>query len=217
MMLKKIILQVSLATLLPTLVLAAKVPSAQKILEDMTLTYSQVPYMKNSFDRKEVSQLLGTEKKTTGDIEYSLKKIRINFKRGTKALFIRGEKEFWHVGEDGEVLTGAVTKAVPNIFVSIFSDPKIWKTLGTKHISVPEKNIANIEVDPNGKFPNVEKMQLKIDTSKRTLLELSYIDDIGNSTEIIFNSNRFYGKSFIKSKADRFIYKIKKTDKVTKI
>ena len=202
--------------IVPALVFASEVPTAQKVLEDMTLTYSQVPYMKTSFERKEVSQLLGTEKKTQGEIEYSLKKIRIEFDKGSKALFIRGDKKFWHVEED-EVLTGAVDKAVPNIFVSIFSDPKIWKTLGTKHVGVPENNIADIEVDPKGKLPNVEKMKLKIDTSKRTLLEMTYVDDIGNSTEIQFSDTRFYGKSFIKSKARRFEYKIKKTDKVTKL
>jgi len=188
-------------------------PSAQKILEDMTLTYSQVAYMKTSFERKEISQLLGTQKSTKGDIEYSLKKIRVEFKKGSKAFFIRGDKEFWHVGEEGEVLTGSVEKAVPNIFVSIFSDPKVWKTLGTKHISVPENNVANIEVDPKGKFPNVEKMKLKINTKKRTLLSMSYVDDIGNSTEIDFSRTRFFNNA----KPERFVYKIKKNDKVTKL
>ena len=95
----------------------------------------------------------------------------------------------------------------------IFSDPKVWKDLGTKHLNVPEKNIAHLEVDPKGKFPNVEKMQLKINTKKRTLLEMSYTDDIGNKTEIKFSNNRF----FTKEKPHRFVYKIKKKDKVTKI
>jgi len=192
---------------------ASETQSAQKILEDMTLTYSQVNYMKNSFERVETSQLLGTKKKTKGNIEYSKKKIRVEFKKGSKDLFIRGEKYFWHVGEDGDVLMGSVERAVPNVFVSIFTDPGVWKGLGTKHLNVPEKNIAHLEVDPKGQFPSIEKMKLKINTKKRTLLEVSYTDDIGNQTDIKFNNNRF----FPKSKPNRFQYQIKKTDKVTKI
>lgn len=202
-----------LCFLLPLESLASGAQSAQQVLENMTLTYSQVAYMKNSFERKETSQLLGTEKQTKGEIEYSLKKIRVEFKKGSKALFIRGDKNFWHVGEEGEVLVGSVEKAVPNIFVSIFSDPKIWKSLGTKYLNVPEDDIANIEVDPKGKFPNVEKMKLEINTKKRTLLKMFYVDDIGNETEIKFSKNRFFSKS----KPERFLYKIKKTDKVTKL
>jgi len=192
---------------------ATDVQSAQKILEDMTLTYSQVAYMKNSFERKEVSQLLGTEKKTKGDIEYSKKKIRVEFKKGSKALFIKGDKKFWHADGEGNVLTGMVSKSVPNIFVSIFSDPSIWKGLGTKHLDVPKRNIAHLEVDPKGKFPSIDKMKLKIDTKKRTLLELFYVDDIGNSTEVTFRNNRF----FPKEKPGRFVYTFKKKDVVTRM
>jgi len=192
---------------------AADVQSAQKILENMTLTYSQVAYMKNSFERKEISQLLGTEKKTKGDIEYSRKKIRVEFKKGSKALFIKGDKEFWHIDGEGNVLTGLVSRSVPNIFVSIFSDPKVWKDLGTKHLNVPKKNIAHLEVDPKGKFPSIDKMTMRIDMKKRTLLELFYVDDIGNSTAVKFRNNRF----FPKEKPGRFVYKVKQSDVVTKM
>lgn len=188
-------------------------PPAQKVLEAMTLTYSQVEYMKAEFEKTETSQILGEVTKTKGDMEYSKQKIRVEFKGKFKDLFIRGDKNFWHVGTDGEVLTGAVGKSIPNIFVSIFSDPKVWSRLKSKYTSVPKKNLVDIEVDPKGQFPGIKVMHLKINKKKMTLLNLKYTDDVENQVEINFKNNRFFDKA----RKGRFFYKPKKTDTVSRI
>jgi outer membrane lipoprotein-sorting protein len=200
-------------TFLLSLDVHAEQISSKKLLEDMTRTYSQVIYMKSKFEKTETSQLLGDVTKTKGDIEYSKGKIRIDFKGKFKDLFIRGDKYFWHVSSEGEVLTGSVTKSIPNIFVSIFSDPKVWSELKSSYIGKPKKNIAHIEVSPKGKIPGIKKMNFQINQKLRTLVKLDYVDDVENKVTINFKSNKFYPEV----KKDRFFYKPKKTDTVSRI
>jgi len=187
--------------------------SSQKLLENMTRTYSRVAYMKSKFEKTETSQLLGDVTKTKGDIEYSKGKIRIDFKGKFKDLFIRGEESFWHVSSEGEVLTGSVKKAIPNIFVSIFSDPKVWSDLKSSYVGKPKKNIAHIQVIPNGKIPGIKVMSFQINQKLRALIKLDYVDDVENKVTINFKNNKFYPKA----KKGRFFYKPKKTDVVSRI
>ncbi len=177
----------------------------------MTLTYSQVEYMKSSFNKISKSTLLGTKEKMKGKLEYSKGKFRMEMLGKKGSVFIKGEKFFWHISGK-EVMTGNSKKAVPSIFDAIFSDTSIWSKLKTSYVSVPKKK-AVIKVDPKGKVPNVTEMVLEIDLEKRILTKLSYVDDVNNSVEILFNGTRFFSKG----KAHRFTYKIKKGDKVTRM
>lgn len=185
--------------------------SAQKVLEKMTLTYSQVEYMKSNFLKISKSTLLGTSEKTKGALEYSKNKYRLEMLEKHKTLFIKGLKNFWYINGN-DVMTGNVSKAVPSIFEAVFSDPKIWSRLGTTYISVPAK-IAVIKVDPKGKVPNITEMTLTIDIKKMTLKQINYIDDVNNSVDITFKNIRFFSKP----KPKRFLYKIKKRDKVSEM
>lgn len=190
----------------------AKVKEAHQVLEEMSNTYSQVNYMKSDFVKNEKSQLLGTSEKSKGKLEYSRKKVRLEFNGSKKGLLIKGEKKFWQVGEDGAVLVGEVSKSMPNIFEALFSEPKIWKSLDVKYIDVP-KDLAYIKVDTKGKIPHVQQMKLKIDLAKRTLEELTYTDDINNEVKIKFKRIRFFDSA----RPERFVYKIKASDKVTNL
>ncbi len=185
--------------------------SAQKVLEMMTLTYSQVDYMKSNFKKTSRSTLLGIEEKAKGSLEYSKNKYRLETfgKEGT--LFIKGQKEFWYVSGH-EVMTGLSGKAVPSVFDAIFSDPKIWSKFKSSYVSVPD-DLAVVKVDTAGKMPNIVEMTLTIDLKKRTLKKMNYIDDVNNSVDIDFKSTRFFSKP----RPKRFRYKIKKSDNVSKI
>ncbi len=185
--------------------------SAQKVLENMTLTYSQVEYMKSDFTKVSKSMLLGTEEKVKGKLEYSKGKFRMEMLGQKGSVFIKGEESFWHINGK-EVMTGSSKKAVPSIFEAIFSDVSIWGKLKTSYVSVPSK-VAVIKVDPKGKVPNVSEMVLEINLEKRTLTKLNYIDDVNNSVDITFKKIRFFSKS----KPKRFKYDVKKGDSVTQM
>ena len=185
--------------------------TAQSVLEYMTLTYAHVEYMKSSFSKKSTSTLLGSTEKTSGDLEYAKGKFRLEMKGKTRNIFIKGEKTFWHISDE-TVLRGDVSRAVPTVFEAIFSDPKIWSEMKTKFIK-KEKRFVEIKVDTKGKVPNISEMTLEIDNIKKTLIKLSYTDDVNNAVEINFKNTRFFSKV----KAKRFLYKVKKSDEVSQM
>lgn len=184
---------------------------AKKILEEMTLIYSQVQYMKANFKKTSESSLLGTKEKTKGKLEYSQKKFRLDVTSDPKSTFIKGSKSYWLINGD-DVTTGDAGSAVPSVFESIFSDVSVWSKLNTKVVE-QKKDVAQIEVGTNNEVPNVSKMTLYIDTSKKTLLRLTYTDDVNNVVDISLSSTRFFNDA----RPERFTYKIKKSDKVNKI
>lgn len=186
--------------------------SAQKVLENMTLTYSQVNYMKSNFEQIEKSKLLGTEQKSKGKLEYSKGKIRLDFEDKEKGLMIKGDKKVWQVSGDGTVVVMDKSKAIPSIFDAVFTDVKVWKKLKSKFIGKPGK-YAVVSVDTDGKVSNIKNLELKIDQNKRTIEKMTYVDDLDNEVTILFKSVRFFNTA----KDDRFVYKIKAGDKVSQM
>ncbi len=183
--------------------------SAQKVLESMTLTYSQVEYMKSNFNKLSKSMLLGTVEKTRGSLEYSKKKIRLEMVGENEGVFIKGHEKFWHIsGKD--VTTGSVKNAVPSIFDSIFSDVTIWSKLKVGYISFSKKT-AKIKVNPKGKIPNILEIEMIINLKKRTLIQLNYTDNVNNFVEIFFKNIKFFSKA----RPKRFTYEMKKGDKIS--
>lgn len=185
--------------------------TARSVLEYMTLTYAHVEYMKSTFSKKSTSTLLGNTEKTSGELEYAKGKFRLEMKEKIRNIFIKGEKSFWHIS-DKTVLKGDASKAVPTVFEAIFSDPKIWSAMKTEFIK-KGKRFVEIKVDTNDKVPNIKEMKLKIDNIKKTLINISYTDDVNNSVEINFKNTRF----FKNAKTNRFTYNVKETDEVSQM
>ena len=183
--------------------------TSQDILKDMTLTYSNVEYMKTDYEKTEISELLGDSKKTKGELEYSKGRIRIEEDSKTKNIFIKNKKNFWHLQDDNQVLTGSTKSAVPTIFELMFEDPKVWDDLASNIVG-KSGNKVDLKITVNGKIPNVKILNVTVNTVKRRFEQLSFVDDIGNQTNVNFKKTRF----FRSAPDDRFTYKIKDKDKV---
>lgn len=186
--------------------------TAQQVLENMTLTYSQVNYMKSNFEQIEKSQLLGTEQKSKGKLEYSKGKIRLDFDDKEKGLLIKGDKKVWQVAQDGSVVVMDKSKALPSIFDAVFTDVKVWKKMKSKFTKKSGK-YALIEVDTLQQVPNIKNLNLKIDQNKRTIEQMTYVDDLNNEITINFKNVRFFNTA----RNERFVYEIKPSDKVTEM
>lgn len=178
------------------------VESAQSLLERMTTIYSQVVFMKADYEKVEKSSLLGTQDKSSGDLEYSKTLFRVEQKKPSKNLFIKGEKKFWNVSSDQKVVEGDVNKSIPSLFELMFSDPKVWKNFKVSYAGVPKK-FAEVKVDLKNKIPKMKDLLLIVNLKKRTFSEVFYKDDLDNEVKIKFSNYRFYGRA----PKGRFIYK----------
>jgi len=187
---------------------------SRSILKDMTLTYSQVEYMKSDYKKEQTSTLLGEMEESKGVLEYSKGRIRVEEKNKSKDrnVFIKNKKIFWHLQPDNQVLSGPVDKAIPSIFELMFSDPSVWDNLGSKVLS-QKKDIAKIKVFMGKDQPNYSNFILTINTGKRRFENISFEDEVGNKTDITFKNTSF----FRKAKNERFSYKPTKKDKVNSL
>ena len=186
--------------------------TSQDILKDMTLTYSNVEFMKTNYEKSEISELLGDETKTKGRIEYSKGRIRIEEDAKTQNIFIKNKKNFWHLQDNHQVLTGSTKSSMPTIFELMFEDPKVWDELSSS-ITGMNGDEVDLKIFVNGKIPNVNILYATVNTTKRRFEKLSFTDDIGNKTEVVFKKTSF----FRKAPDERFTYTIKPKDKVTRM
>ena len=183
------------------------------ILKDMTLTYSQVEYMKTQYEKEQTSELLGEMESSTGTLEFSKGRLRVEEKNSeNRNIFIKNKKTFWHLQPDNQVLMGPVSKAVPSIFEMMFSDPKVWDDLDSR-ILKRDDNIAKIKISMGKDRLNYSNFVVTINTKKRRFETISFEDEIGNATNITFKNTSF----FRKAKNKRFEYKPNKKDKVNSI
>ena len=167
--------------------------TSQDILKDMTLTYSNVEYMKTDYEKSEVSELLGDSEKTEGQIEYSKGRIRIEEDSKTKNIFIKNKKSFWHLQGNNQVLTGSTESAMPTIFELMFKDPKVWDELSSNIVGKKGDDV-DLKITVNGKIPNVKILNVTVNTKKRRFEKLSFTDDIGNQTSVNFKKTRFFDR-----------------------
>lgn len=186
--------------------------TSQDILKDMTLTYSNVEYMKTDYEKSEVSELLGDTKKTKGQIEYSKGRIRIEEDSKAKNIFIKNKKKFWHLQEKNQVLTGSTKSAVPTVFELMFEDPKVWDDLASNIVGKNGDEV-DLKITVDGKIPNIKILNVTVNTVKRRFEKISFTDDIGNQTSLNFKKTRF----FRKAPDERFTYEITKKDEVNRL
>jgi|GEM_PF-2254152 len=185
---------------------------SKSILKDMTLTYSQVEYMKSTYTKKQISDLLGETEESSGDLEFSKGRLRVEEKNKSKNrnIFIKNKENFWHLQPDHQVLTGSVKESIPSVFEMMFSNPDVWDGLDSKVIE-DKDGAVTIKVQMGKDKPGFSNFEVTINKVKRRFETISFEDELGNKTEIAFDDTQFLKKA----KEKRFKYKTKRKDKVT--
>lgn len=183
-----------------------------KVMKEMTLTYSQVEYMKTPFTKIQKSLILDTSDKVKGKLHYSKSKARLEFDTKPKTLLVVGETDFWQVSGD-EVVTGKIKQQnFPNIFIDIFSKPEVWDDIKLELVS-EKKDRMTITVDTKKKFSWLTELIITINTEKNTIVNLKYVDDVQNSVEFKF-TRPYFSSRFSKR---LFTYTPKKGDSVSRL
>jgi len=183
-----------------------------QVMKNMTLTYSQVEYMKTPFTKIQESLILATKEQTKGKLHYSKSKARLNFDTKPKSYLILGETDFWQAS-GSDIVTGKIKQQnFPNIFIDIFSKPEVWDDIKLKLVS-EKKDRVTVSVDTKTKFSWLTELLITINTAKNTVVNLKYVDDVQNSVEFKF-TRPYFSKRLPKK---LFIYKPKKGDSVSRL
>ena len=185
---------------------------SKSILKDMTMTYSRVEYMKSTYTKKQISDLLGETEESSGNLEFSKGRIRVEEKNksNNRNIFIKNKESFWHLQPDHQVLTGSVKESIPSVFEMMFSNPDVWDGLDS-HVVEDKDGAVKIKVQMGKDKPGFSNFEVTINKVKRRFENISFEDELGNKTEIAFNNTEFLKKA----KEKRFKYKTKRKDKVT--
>ena len=164
------------------------------ILNETSLKYRQAKLIEMKFE-KNLKTLTGGERKYTGKIFLSSGLVKIENLEPDKSTMIFDGKALWNIQPASEDFPGPPqvsrskvekTNKAQLFFVNLLSkDPlsKSFKILTEKK----DGDFTAYELEPLDKSLNIKKVTLKIQTKKKEIAELTYEDDIENSTQMNFS------------------------------
>ena len=194
---------------------AAAQPNAlQKVLEK----YSKAKSIQTEIKKTEDKPTAVAPTVLTGEMKVQKNKIHISLNGDAKTEFFYVEKslilveypdaDFAKSGAKRKVTT--LKKSVPpfvNSLLGLFTDPKAFKKEFSIASQVIEKDGIRINLKPV-ENEKMKSLNVLIDPDKCTLSQLSFVDDVNNSTIIEFSNTKFNGKlskndfQFIKQSTD---------------
>jgi outer membrane lipoprotein carrier protein len=194
------------------------IASSTTALQKVTKKYRSTKLVEMSVEKTVKSELLGKETKHEGKIFLGAGKFRWENTKPEKTLLVYDGKTIWseqspppEFGGPVQVARGKVDKKTKShILLSTLIGTDIkknFKVLSDKK----EGDILTVDVQPLQDDLNIKAMSLRLNTKDNTLNQVSYKDDIGNTTTLTFTN-----VNFLKSeKKNLFKYQPPKDAQVT--
>ena len=181
-----------------------------KTLKAFGKNYRSAKLVEMAVEKTVKSELLGKETKHVGKIFLANGKFRWENTTPEETLLVFDGTTIWSVQTPPKEFGGPVQVAKGKVDKKTKSQLLISTLLGEdleKNFKVlKEEKVGSdskIEIAPKGDGLTVKTLTLLIDTKKSELKELSYKDDIGNLTTLVFSNLKF------KSKGDKSLFKFK--------
>ena len=168
------------------------------------------------------SELMGSETKYIGKIDISSGRFRWENTTPEKSLLVFDGKTIWSEQSPPAEFPGKVQVAVAKVDKKNRSQILISSLLGKSTIfenfKVLKEDRIGAEtvylIEPKTKEINIDKITLTINTKEKTLIGISYKDDVGNLTEMKFSNIEFFKKN---SRKELFNYTPPKGAQVTNL
>jgi outer membrane lipoprotein-sorting protein len=182
----------SLCFVFPLLVFAAG--KSNSLLNETSLKYRRAGLIEMKFE-KNLKTLTGGDRKYSGKIFLASGLVKIENLEPEKSTMIFDGISLWNVQPASEDFPGPPqvsrskvekTNKAQLFFVNLLSkDPldKSFKTLSENKAD----GFVTFELEPFDKSLNIKKVKLKIQAKKKEIVELTYEDDIENSTQMNFS------------------------------
>ncbi len=165
------------------------------------------------------SELLSKETSYSGSIKLSKGKFRWENETPEKTLLLFDGEKLLNVqfpskdfGGPIQVLKSKVDKKTKKqILISSLLSPSTTKTKFKVLSQKKNGSATEFLVQPDGEDLQVKDLLVKIDNKTKKIKQISYKDDVGNLTTLVFSEVKFLAKA----SAEAFKYKIPKKAQVT--
>jgi outer membrane lipoprotein carrier protein len=173
-----------------------------RALKEVTQKYRNAKMVEMAVDKVIKSELLGREVTYNGKIFLANGKFRWENKTPDETLLVFDGTTIWSVQMPPKEFGGAVQILKGKVDKKTRSQILISTLLGKEPIERNFKvlkeekkdNLAILEVAPQGTDLTIKKLNLVLDTKKKEMSEVSYVDDVGNLTTLKFSNIQFLKK-----------------------
>jgi outer membrane lipoprotein carrier protein len=173
-----------------------------RALKEVTQKYRNAKMVEMAVDKVIKSELLGREVTYNGKIFLANGKFRWENKTPDETLLVFDGTTIWSVQMPPKEFGGAVQILKGKVDKKTRSQILISTLLGKEPIERNFKvlkeekkdNQAMLEIAPQGTDLTIKKLNLVLDTKKKELSEVSYVDDVGNLTILKFSNIQFLKK-----------------------
>lgn len=163
---------------------------AEKAISDVFSKYRKAAYVEMKVEKKVISELMGTEKASSGQALIGSKKFRFESESPEKALVVYNGKTLWNVQYPAEGAEGKTQAARVAITKKSRSQIFLLELLQgepiTKEFELSEEkkdgNSLQVTAKPKTNKYDLSLVALKFDLKSKRLSEVEYSDDLGNKT-----------------------------------
>lgn len=182
---------------------AKKLAKAKDVLAEVFKRYSSSPLVILSVEKRLKSELISKEKSYEGKMYVAKKSFRWDTETPEKSQIVYDGQHIWNVQYPPKEFKAppqvAKMKLDKNtskqlLFSSLFSQDGLAKNFKVQSKEMVGKDYL-YKLDPIGKDFGITQLKIKIGSKEKSLNQVSYIDDIGNLTEIFIKSSQFQNKA----------------------
>lgn len=191
------------------------------VLKDVSKKYRNSKLVKIETHKKVTSELLGKTTNYEGVIYLAQGKFRWQNETPEQSLLLFDGDVIWNVQFPPKDLGGPVQVAKAKVDKNTKSQILISALIGKEPIEknfkiireTMEKDTMSIELESRKNDVRVKGLTLKIDLNSKLIKNISFKDDVNNTTEIEMKNTEFLSKA----NKELFKYKIPKDAQVTNL
>ena len=172
-------------------------------LKQVTQKYRSAKMVEMTVNKVIKSELLGREIPYDGKIFLASGKFRWENKTPDETLLVFDGSTIWSVqmppkefGGSVQIMKGKVDKKTKSqiLISTLLGKEPVEKNFKVLKEEKKSDGIVLLEVEPTGSDLTIKKLNLVLDTKKKELKEVSYVDDVGNATSLKFSNIEFLKK-----------------------
>ena len=174
-------------------------------LKKITQEYSSVTFLKSKFNHVQIFSLLDEKKKSSGTLYYSKNRLRLELQGELNSMTLITPKTLWNVNyHPGTQKIQQILKSKPvkhPLMELLFGDPQKWEDFKISEVVKNTSTLLDVVLIPKNPktLQRISKVRFKVGKKSLKTKKVTYWDDIGNETQIIFTSTKF-NKNYDESK-----------------
>jgi outer membrane lipoprotein-sorting protein len=168
-------------------------------VKQSTASYAEAPYVHIKFKQKQLMELLRETKKSTGELFYSNKKMRIELKgeQNSTTLLTPGVITTVLYDTKRKPIQILTSKPTPHPLLDLlFGQKEKWDNFKITSTEIDTESVLQMTLEPKipKNFPGLTKLSINLNKNKKQISKLIYWDDLDNSTTYEFTFQKIKDK-----------------------